>query len=282
MTSTTDMTDMTASQRPVPAHAPFSGLLGNEWIKLRSLRSTYAVLGFGAFVAFGFAVSRSENTVHEWSSLDAVARAAFPPLADAYNGLTIGVLMIVAGSLGALSIVGEYANGMIRTTFTAVPDRTRVIAAKALVLTATMLVVGVVVAGAAFWSSQLVLSGVGVGVSLHDPGVLRAIAATALLVPVSALIGLGIGAIARHTAFAVVAVCVVLVVVPASFKTNVYLWFDDIMNTFPYVCWSRLVTLRAIPAGVPVPTISQAWLVYAIWPAIAVLVTVLLVRRKDV
>lgn len=276
------MTSSTMSQRPVPAHAPFAGLLSAEWIKLRSLRSTYAVLGFGAFVVIGFAITRSENTVDQWSSLDAVTRAAFPPLANAFNGLTIGVLMIVAGSLGALSIVGEYGNGLIRTTFTAVPDRTRVIAAKALVLTATMLVVGAVVAGAAFWSSQLVLSGVGASVSLRDPGVFRAIAATALLVPVSALTGLGIGAIARHTAFAVVAVCVVLVVVPAAFKANVYLWFDDIMNTFPYVCWSRLVTLRDIPAGVPVPTIAQAWLVYAIWPAIAVLVTVLLVRRKDV
>ena len=40
--------------------------------------------------------------------------------------------MILVGSFGALAMVNEYSNGLIRTTFTAVPDRARVIAAKAM------------------------------------------------------------------------------------------------------------------------------------------------------
>ena len=276
------MTSMTLPARPVPAHAPFGGLLAAEWIKLRSLRSTWAVLGFGAFVVIGFAVSRSENTVHSWSSLDAVTQRGVSPMGDAFNALIVSVLMIVAGSLGALSIVGEYANGMIRTTFTAVPDRTRVIAAKVLVLAALMLVVSVIITGAAFWSSQAILSEIHIGLSIGDPVVFRAVAATALLVPVSALVGLGIGAIARHIAFAIVGVCAVLVVIPGSFRANVYLWYDHVMNTFPYVCWTRLVSPRNFPPSVPVPTITEAWSMYVVWPLVAVLVTVLLVRRKDV
>ena len=276
------MTAIAGSARPIPARAPFGGLLAAEWIKLRSLRSTWAVLGFGAFVVIGFAVSRSENTVQSWPEFDAVTQHAFAPMGDAFNGLIVSVLMIVAGSMGALSIVGEYANGMIRTTFTAVPDRTRVIAAKVLVLGVVMLVFGVVVSGAAFWSSQAILSGLHIGLSIGDPVVFRAVAATALLVPVSALIGLGIGAIARHIAFAIVGVCAVLVVIPGSYRANSYLWYDHIMNTFPYVCWTRLVSPRNFPPSVPVPTIGLAWSMYVVWPVLAVLVTVLLVRRKDV
>lgn len=276
------MTSRVVSSRPVPAHAPFGGLLAAEWIKLRSLRSTWAALGFGAFVVIGFAVSRSQNTVQEWALLDPSLQRSFSPLDDTFNGLTAGVLMIVAGCLGALSLVGECANGLIRTTFSAVPDRTRVIAAKVLVLATVMLVAGVVIAGAGFWSSQAILSGIHVGLSIGDPTVLRAVAATALIVPVSALIGMGIGAVARHTAFAIVAVCVLLVVIPASYRANVYLWYDHIMNTFPYVGWTRLVSPKRFPPSVPLPTITQAWLVYAIWPMVAVLATVLLMRRRDV
>ena len=194
------------------------------------------MLGFGALVVIGFAISRNENTVHEWPLLDPAIKATFSPLDDTFNGLTVGVLMIVAGCLGALSIVGESSNGLIRTTFTAVPDRTRVIAAKAVVLTAVMLSAGVLIAGAAFWSSQAVLSSIHIGLSLSDPGVFRAVAGTALIVPVSALIGVGLGTIARHTAFAIVAVCVLLVVLPGAYHPTVYLWYDHIMNAFPYVC----------------------------------------------
>ena len=38
------MTSTTMSQRPVPAHAPFAGLLSAEWIKLRSLRDRKSVV----------------------------------------------------------------------------------------------------------------------------------------------------------------------------------------------------------------------------------------------
>ena len=44
--------------------------------------------------------------------------------------------MLGAGALGAQSIVGEHASGLIRTTLVAVPDRGRVVLAKAAVVAA--------------------------------------------------------------------------------------------------------------------------------------------------
>lgn len=57
------------------------------------------------------------------------------------------LLALAAGAIGAVSVTGEYGSGLIRTTFTAVPARRSVMAAKAIVLTAVMTVFGAVVAG---------------------------------------------------------------------------------------------------------------------------------------
>jgi ABC-2 type transport system permease protein len=276
------MIEVTVPRATIPARAPFGGLLAAEWIKLRSLRSTYAVLGLGAFALIANAIARGQNTVSSWPYLDEVNRKAFSPMSDAFNGVSFSVLLIVVGSLGALSIVGEYSNGMIRTTFTAVPDRIRVVSAKVLVLTGLLLVYGVVICGIAFWVSQAILSSIHTGVSIGEPGVFRAVAATVLLLPIGGLIGMGIGVVLRHTAAAIVGVCVVLVVIPASFSVNVHRWLDDLMNLFPYTCWKRLVQIHSIPPNVPVPSITESWLVYLVWPTVAVLATLILVRRRDV
>lgn len=45
-------------------------------------------------------------------------------------------LMLVAGSVGALTIVSEYSSGLIRTTTVAVPARGAVVLAKAVVTAA--------------------------------------------------------------------------------------------------------------------------------------------------
>ncbi|MFF3686085.1 hypothetical protein [Streptomyces sp. NPDC002187] len=57
------------------------------------------------------------------------------------------VLILATGSIGALTVVGEYSTGQIRTTFAAVPARRSVVAAKVAVVTAVMLVHCAVVAG---------------------------------------------------------------------------------------------------------------------------------------
>ena len=49
------------------------GLVAAEWIKLRSLRSTWAVLGFGALVVIGFAISAS--ALREFGLLDPAIEA---------------------------------------------------------------------------------------------------------------------------------------------------------------------------------------------------------------
>ena len=74
----------------------------------------------------------------------------------------------------------EYASGLIRTTFTAVPRRGTVLAAKAAVTGAAALVVGEVLAFACFLLTQAIASGRHGGLSLSHPGVPGAVLAAGL------------------------------------------------------------------------------------------------------
>lgn len=155
------------------------------------------------------------------------------------------------------------------------------VAAKVAVVAAVMLAVGTVLAAASFGVSQAILSGRHAGVSIGHPGALRAVAATALLAPVCALTGLGIGALIRHTAPAIAAVCVVLVVLPGSLQPDARHWVDDLANTFPYVVWNRMIDLKYVPGSSYLPTITGSWVVFAAWPLAAVTLAAIVVRHRD-
>ena len=77
-------------------------------------------------------------------------------------------------------ISSEYSTGGIRSTFTAVPRRTRVVIGKAVVLGLSTLVVGLVASFVAFFVGQLILATKHFEVGLGDPDVLRAVSAAAL------------------------------------------------------------------------------------------------------
>jgi ABC-2 type transport system permease protein len=262
--------------------ARFRDLLAAEWIKLWSLRSTSWVLGLGALAIIGMAAQGSLDAYNEWPTFRPMERASFNPLNESFSGMSAILMMIGAGSVGALVIVGEYATGLIRTTLTAVPARGRVVAAKAVVVAGVMLAAGAFVSVAAFGVSQAILSGRGIGASLGDPGVLRVITANALLAPVSALAGMGLGALLRHTAASVVAVCGVLVVLPGSFKPNVHQWANELYALFPFYVWRTCLSLTRLRDDPALPTVAGSWVVFALWPLAAVVLTLIVVRRRDV
>ena len=98
---------------------------------------------------------------------------------------------------------------MIRATFAAVPRRPLVLAAKAAVLGTVTLAAGEISAFAAFFAGQAALQAPAPHATLGQPGVLRAVLMAGAYPALIALIGLGIGAIIRHTAGAI---CVVVAV----------------------------------------------------------------------
>lgn len=191
--------------------------------------------------------------------------------------------MIVAGSVGALAVFGEYTTGLIRTTFAAVPARRAVMSAKAIVMAAVMLVLGTAVAGASFGATQAILRDHH-GMSLGDPGALRAVVASALLAPLCALVGMALGALVRHAAGTVVAVVGVLLLLPSLFLGETYRWAKEIGNAMPLTAWRALVENPARDYGAekyPV-SVTEAWTVFGAWSLVAVVVAVAVVHRRDV
>jgi ABC-2 type transport system permease protein len=272
---------MSAVATSVP-RVRFGDVVAAEWIKLWSLRSTRWVLGVGTLAMIANAVYGSVDTYLGWPTFTPREQAMYDPMAEVLNGATATLLMVGAGSVGALTVVGEYATGLIRTTLTAVPARHRVVAAKLAVVAGVMLALGALIALTSFGTSQAILSGRRIDVSLTDPGVLRVLAADALLAPVSALVGMALGALLRHTAGTIVAVCAVLVVVPSFFKPNVHQWVNDLYATVPLYVWRNCLS-RLRPRDVDaLPTIPGSWAVFALWPLVAALITLLVVHRRDV
>jgi ABC-type transport system involved in multi-copper enzyme maturation permease subunit len=126
----------------------------------------------------------------------------------------VHLAQIIIGVLGVLVISGEYATGMIRSSLTAVPKRLPVLWGKAIVLSAVTLALMLVAVFVAFFASQAILAGKDMDVALTGDGVLRALAGAALYLTGIGVIGLGLGALLRHTAGAITTLFAILLVVP--------------------------------------------------------------------
>ena len=102
--------------------------LKGEWTKLRTLPSTWRTAAFAGALAVGFTaavdlsqLSRRSMTAQQYQSFDATSASLF--------GVIIAASLL--GALAVRTITAEYATGMIRTTFSAMPARQIVLGAKA-------------------------------------------------------------------------------------------------------------------------------------------------------
>jgi ABC-2 type transport system permease protein len=188
----------------------FRSVTRMEWLKLRSVRSTWWTLLVFAAGMIGLAILIMAH--YNWATMPAGARAGFDPTNDSLAGLAIGQLAL--GVLGVLAITSEFSSGLIRLTFAAAPRRSLVLAAKTAVLAAVTLVAGEIMAFAAFALGETVLRSPAPHATLAQPGVLRAVLMGGAYPALIALMALGLGALIRHTAGAISAVVGVLFVLP--------------------------------------------------------------------
>ncbi|MEU9497969.1 ABC transporter permease [Streptomyces sp. NPDC048196] len=284
---------MTTATHDVPVNvsideppARFRDLLSAEWIKLWSLRSTGWAFAAAALAIILFNVNAAYADYSNWPHYDADTRAGFIPswaLRDAFTNFAGNGVILAISAIGALTVTSEYSTGMIRTTFAAVPVRRSVMAAKVVVVTVVTTGFGVLAAGASFFLTQAVLSGRHTGMSITDPGAMRAMAGAALLAPVSALVGMGLGAIIRHSATTIVTSVAVLLMLPISLSGDHY-WTAVISHAMPHYAWTHLMEGDDVPwAHYAFPTtVAGAWTVYAAWASTAILLVVMIPSRRDV
>ncbi|EXU67980.1 ABC transporter permease [Streptomyces sp. PRh5] len=179
---------------PIPVRRTHLGnALASEWTKIKSVRSTIWTLSvMVALVAgIGLLVAASTND----SDYETV-----PTTLPGFFGTLLGQLCIV--TLGVLVITSEYGTGMIRTTLTASPQRSRVLTAKALVFfTLSFTTTTLALALVAFASTGM-HGGAGVQEPTSDQ-FLGATVGAGLYVSLLGLLSLAVGSMLRHSAGAI-------------------------------------------------------------------------------
>ncbi|MFD9903269.1 ABC transporter permease subunit [Streptomyces sp. NPDC059063] len=196
-----------------PATAPraygFRDAARMEWIKLRTLRSTSwaLLLTVAGMVAIGIV------TMANTKAPTPDKAATFDPTNNVLAGVALGQLLV--GVLGVLVITGEYSSGSIRSTLAVIPDRRLLLTAKATVYGTMVLLIGEVVSFVTFFAGRAALADGVPRPDIGDPGVLRAVLLSGAYLGLIGLMGIGIGAITRHTASAIAALVGVTFVLPA-------------------------------------------------------------------
>ena len=251
-------------------------VLLSEWTKIRSLRSTiFSLLAAIVFIV-GLAVLVPMVTVSHWPPRDPREALGFDPTTRTLSGIFLAQLAI--GVLGVLLITGEYATGMIRATFAAVPARLPVLWAKAAVFAAVTLVLMVPTVLGAFLIGQSILTSKHLQTNLSNPGVLRAVIGAALFLTVVGLLGIGLGALLRNTAGGISTLFGLLFVLPIIVRFLPSSWSDPINKYLPSNAGEAITHVH------PDPTLLAPWTWFGLFCGYAVVVFIaaaITLRRRD-
>ncbi|MFJ9842207.1 ABC transporter permease [Kitasatospora sp. NPDC101155] len=284
-TMTVDFPKTVHFAEPAPR---FTDLLTAEWIKLRSLRSTYWVLALASLAAIVININAVHSDLtyidHPPPRMPGMPPYRYDPLFHGLSNIACYLMAIAAGSLGAITVFGEYTTGMIRTTFAAVPDRRGVIAAKVLLIGGITALAGIVVSTLSFFTTNAMLASRHVGLSITEGVSLRAVLSYAAIVPVCALIGMALGAVLRHATASIVSLVLLFFIMPLMFGGDRYRWLHEIGSHLPLATVGRLTynPHSSTTTSKWAPSVLDAWITMGVWAVFAVAVTVVVVRRRDV
>ena len=266
------------SRPRVAGRQSFAGAVRAEWIKLRTLTSTWVTSAitivitvlFGAGLAVGYAGSpeRADEAKTMISS-----------------GSVLG--MIVVAVLGALVVTGEYASGQIRSSVMAVPRRGRLFVAKALVVSGFSFVLGVVCVALSYAISYPFMKGH--AGSLTDVHYLGLFWGTGLSFAVVALMALGLGYLTRSTAGAITVVVSLLFVAPIPFglMAGRWQWAVKVVGLLPDTVSTAVsdpFSLAHHWGRAGTETFLQHWqaiAVFAAWALIPLVIAGVIFTRRD-
>jgi ABC-2 type transport system permease protein len=247
--------------------------VNSEWIKFRTLRSSWAILGAGILAMLVFAAIVGLQVRHLKPDLQPADISPSGTLQGYY------LVQLLVGALGVVFVSGEYGTGMIRSTMTAVPKRVPVLWAKLSVFVAIVAISMTAVSFAAFFIGQAVISTARPAFSLGSPGALRVIIGTGLYLTLLGTIGAGLGWIVRNTAGALVSFVALALVLPVLFGDALGHWGKHVAEFFPTTAGA------AFSNSVPEQPSLSPWIglgVMAAWAAISIVAGYWILRRRDV
>lgn len=249
-------------------------VIRSEWLKLRTLRSTWytllaAVVGM---VGIGSLVCWAIN--NRWHHLSPVDRLTFNPVMHSLVGVFLAQLAV--GVLGVLVVTGEYGTGMIRATLGAVPRRLPVLWAKLVVYLLVTWVVGLIASFGSFEAGQALLGAH--GTNLGYPDVWRAILGAAGYLTLVGAFALGLGFAIRSTAGGIAALFGLLLILPGLANALPSSWQGWVLPYLPSEAGRAMWSLqRESPSLHPWAGLG----VFCAWVAGAVILGAWVLKRRD-
>jgi len=249
-------------------------VIRSEWIKLRSLRSTWFSLLATVVIIVGLGTLFSALRAHRFAE---EGRFGFDPTLVSLRGVFLAQLAV--GVLGVLVITGEYSTGMIRSSIAAVSHRLPVLVAKALVFAVTSLVVTVPSAFVAFLLGQQALSSTHLQASLSTPHAVRAIIGAGLYLTLIGLLATGLGFLIRNTAGAIATLMGIVLVLPLLAEALPTPYSTDVSKYLPLNAGTQIMSTTH-----PDPTMLGPWAglgVTAIYAGAALVAGAVVLKRRD-
>ncbi|GAA4265622.1 ABC transporter permease subunit [Frondihabitans peucedani] len=294
------MTTATAPARPSShGHAnlsrlSFGGILRSEWVKLRSLRSTFWCYLLILLLNVGFAALISAQNLSQGAGGQGPARAASGEqgMAAAVTAVTLGINFtgLIAAVLGALMITGEYGTGMIKSTFTADPKRLGALFGKAIVFGVVTFVVGLVsLILAAVVSAPLLSNSSDITLDWGNGTFWLSLVGGAGFLALAGLIAYGFGAIIRSSAGGIAAAIGLLFVAPIVLQVVQGLtqakWAQNINAFLPSNAGGLMFGYgsgtASVKDGIVTLDQTQGLLVMIAWVVVSLVVATVLVKRRD-
>lgn len=265
----------------------FGRLVKSEWIKLVSLRSTWWTLGLTVLGMIGLAVMFA-------STLSFIDDGSGSPL-NQIEGLAAQVItfgyfvgQISVAVIGALVITGEYSTGMIRATMTADPSRTKVLLAKAGVLSGVTLVTGLVGIALSYLVTLPWLNRYDLALDFSNGTNYRVLLGTAVYLVLIALLSFGLGLILRSSAGTIAALMSLLFLAPifVGILAAWAEWAANILKFLPGTAGENMMTLSGVMEDPSVAGTSltplQGFLVLSGYVVVALVLGLISARKRDV
>lgn len=246
-------------------NVPFRAVLRSEWSKLRSVRATWWCSALYLLVVGGTGWLAAAST-------DTAPRADVA-ISTALTGFGVGQFVLVV--LGVLAVTSEFSSGMALVSLTAVPRRTRLFVAKTLVVATWCASLTLLLVGVCALAARTLIAVPG-EMALQDPVVLRALGLQVGAAALTGVLAVGLGAVLRSTAGAIMAGLALVMVLPPALALAGGTWPARLSQALP-----------ALRVGEdPFLAASTTWqvgmAVIAAWAVAAWVVGAVLLERRDV
>lgn len=218
------LSEAKTAERPVR----FTNTLASEWAKMFSLRSTMITLGLGVILSIGttaiatLAISSTQDT--------------WPDELDGNLFWLIGNIfsLIIFSVFGVLAATREYSSGMIRLTLAATPARSRVLAAKFLLVGLVVTAAGLMATVGMFLASQAIRDLYGMPViDMGSSDVQRTIVGMGLVMAFFPVLGLALGILFRSAAAGITTVLGVLWLPLILSEMMPTWWSENVISLLP-------------------------------------------------